>query len=114
MPVSQARSPHSPLMSRGSSSPPEGRSAGQLVSWASGRDPPGSAGQQLVGVGAEEVGSQLGERGALDLADPLSRQVQDGADLLEGARFAPVEAVAEPEYLPLVRAERAEQPLDLL
>src|SRR6185436_16713137 len=48
------------------------------------------------------------------LPDALAAQVELAAELLQRARGAPVDAVADPEDLLLPRVERVEQPVDPL
>src|ERR1700730_899317 len=51
---------------------------------------------------------QLLQALALDLADPLARDVEGSADLIQRARMLAVEPVAELEHLALPARERAE------
>src|SRR3979409_1283170 len=52
---------------------------------------------------------ELLERLALDLADPLARNVERAPDLLEGARVLAADAVAQLEHAPLAVAEVLER-----
>ena len=58
--------------------------------------------------------AQLAEGVRLDLADPLARQAELVADLLERPRPAVVEAEAQPDDPLLAALEAVEHPLHLL
>src|SRR5579872_2920672 len=66
------------------------------------------ADEQLVEVSAGRGMAQLRHGAGLDLADPLAGETEADADLLEGARFAAVEAKPEPDDLPfpLIEADQ--------
>src|SRR3954454_3022249 len=70
--------------------------------------------EQFAGAVVGRGVAQLGERAVLDLADALPRQLEHLTDLVEGARLAAVEAVAQLEDLALAVVERREELLDLL
>src|SRR3954454_19220034 len=71
----------------------------------------GSAGDELAEVGFDARAAELRHRLRLDLADPLPREAEALADLLEGAGLAAVEAEAEPQDLALALVEGPEQAL---
>ena len=75
--------------------------------------PGGSDGEQVAGAGVARGVPQLGHRPRLDLADPLTGEVEVLADLFQGARLAAVEAEAELQDLALALVERRQQPVDL-
>src|SRR3954469_20058736 len=72
-----------------------------------------SDGEEGAGAGVARRVAQLAHRPGLDLADPLTGQVEVLADLLERPRLAAVEAEAQGEDVPLPLVERGEELLDL-
>src|SRR5436309_15473309 len=72
-----------------------------------------SAGEQLVGVEAGRGMAQLRHGPGLDLADPLGREVDVGADLVERTGLAPVQAEAQTQDLLLPARELGQHLLDL-
>src|SRR5262245_19316869 len=82
-----------------------------------GRLPPRTAPSAREGVARAGVGRrvpQLRQGPGLDLADPLTREVEELAHLFERARLTPVEPEAQGEDLALALVERSEQLLDLV
>src|SRR5260221_10615972 len=67
-----------------------------------------------VQVGEVDRAPELRQRSHLDLADSLARNAEMLAGLLERARDAVVEAVADAQDLLLALRERAEQAVELL
>ena len=57
---------------------------------------------------------ELLQRVVLDLPDPLARHAEGAADLLERARLAAEQPVAELDHLALALRERVERVLDVL
>src|SRR5919198_3638488 len=57
---------------------------------------------------------ELLERVVLDLADPLARDAEGAADLLERARLPALEPEAQLDHLPLALGQRLERLLDVL
>ena len=85
----------------------------------SGTGPPSGSirrldGEQVPGAGVGRGVAQLRHRPGLDLADPLTGQVEVLADLFERAGLAPVEAEAQLEDLLLTGVERRQQAADLV
>ena len=58
--------------------------------------------------------TELGHRACLDLADPLTREVEVLAHLFQGAGLAAVETEPQAQDLALALVERGEQPADLV
>src|SRR5215207_2354410 len=56
---------------------------------------------------------ELLQRVVLDLADPLARDAEGAADLLERARLFAVQPEAELDHLPLPLGERRERVVDV-
>src|ERR1051325_5667780 len=67
-----------------------------------------------VEVGEVDRAPELRQRARLDLADPLARDAEMLAGLLERAGDAVVETVADAQDLLLALRERAEQAVELL
>src|SRR5262249_45031111 len=65
--------------------------------------------EEVAGAGIGRRVAQLRHRPGLDLADPLTREVEVLPHLLERPRLAPVEAEAQREDLTLALVERREQ-----
>src|SRR5207248_325928 len=57
---------------------------------------------------------ELLQRVVLDLADPLARDAERAADLLERARLLALQAEAELDHLALALRQRVERLLDVL
>src|SRR5919106_872564 len=80
------------------------------------RGPRRGAGEDLEGV-LEALrlgqGLELLQRVVLDLTDPLARDAEGAADLLERPRRVAVQPVAHLDHLPLARGEGGERVLDV-
>src|SRR5436190_6504325 len=69
---------------------------------------PRRSGRDVLQLLAVRERPQLLQALVLDLPDPLARDVERPADLVERPRMLPVEPVAQLEHLPLARGEGAE------